>query len=133
MSKDDRERARKQRLLAALGSAYYMAQQDEEASRTYVEALQLAREAKDRLSEAEILANLGQVNGSRQKPYHALACYFQAELTLKQLNSPAAGIVQEQVERLRKQLGEEQFAKIAESVRANLVSFLRDATGIEEW
>lgn len=121
------------RLIRVLASVYLARGDMVEAAALYKRGLRLVRPGGELSSQVEFITALGEVYAGQGQHHYALACYFQAEALSQKNPALAESLVGDRIRRLREQLGEVAFARLAEDVRARMLSLLSEATGMSDW
>lgn len=121
------------RLIRMLASVYLARGDMMEAAALYKRGLRLVRPAGELSSQVEFITALGEVYAQQGQHQYALACYFQAEALSQKNPALAESLVGDRIRRLREQLGEVAFARLAEDVRARMLTLVSEATGMSDW
>jgi tetratricopeptide (TPR) repeat protein len=104
------------RTLNNLGELYASLGLTERAQGCYQEALSINREVGDHEGEGKTLRNIGSLYLQQHRSDVALAALSLAKGILDGLQSPYRDSTQEEVDALRKEVGEEQFALLLSTV-----------------
>jgi tetratricopeptide (TPR) repeat protein len=105
--------------LGNLGNAYAALGEVGKVTEYYQQALEIAREIGDRRGEGTRLYNLGDELEKKEKYEWALACYLLAVEMGRVTDDPTVSSTEARIERLKQRLGQEEFARILESVEPN--------------
>ncbi|TKJ31634.1 MAG: hypothetical protein CEE40_01035 [Chloroflexi bacterium B3_Chlor] len=111
--------------LGNLGLAYAALGQVEKAIEYYQQALEIAREIGDRRGEGSHLNNLGEVWKEQGEYECALASYLLALEVGQAINDPRVDSREANIEALKEELGDDQFAELLERVQPNKESIVQ--------
>lgn len=99
-----------------LGSVYYVLGKQEESLLYYRQALDIKREIGDREGEGTTLYNIGLVYYGENLYVVALSFFILAQRIFVEVQSPDSGRVQEWIDGLRREIGDERFADLLKDV-----------------
>ena len=112
--------------LGNLGSAYADLGEVEKAIGYYQQALEISREIGDRPGEGSRLHNLGDELVKAGQNERALACLLSAVEVGRAIDDPRMSGREARIEELKQKLGEEEFARLLESVEPNKATIVED-------
>lgn len=115
------------RTLNNLGTVYASLGQIERARECYKEARSINRKMEDAEGEGKTLRNIGMLYHEQQHYDSTLAALLLAKRIFNQLQSPYQDSVQTEIETLRKEIGEEQFAVLLTQVEPQAEQLLQQA------
>lgn len=100
-----------------LGRVYTDLGQKERAQQYYEQALRIRREIGERRGEGWTLHNLGLLYFERKQYNVALACFLLVESIFYEVQNPDRGLPEQYINRLREELGEQEFATLSATIK----------------
>lgn len=115
------------RTLNNLGALYTRDGNYQRAWECYQEALEISEEIADHEGRGKILRNLSLLLLAQKRYSEALACLLSARALLDEVQSPGREKIQDYVERLRHELGDDEFFALLTSVEPRVEAIVEQA------